>query len=136
MKKPANYISVEIINEKLRKHLNNSYFKEIQVPNKINEAKQLKKERKILVDKIYNSFWKTICIKFQYEYKKKHSDIIIKRKDVDDINFLACKFYLDDTLLEELKRFKRKNDKLRTVKIVESNKQYKLEFLKYFKDIF
>ena len=39
----------------LKKHLNNQYLKEIQVPN-IEEAKYLKEERALLVNKIYTSF--------------------------------------------------------------------------------
>ncbi|MDW8802472.1 hypothetical protein P8V03_15085 [Clostridium sp. A1-XYC3] len=132
--KLANDKTVKVIEDQLRKHLTNTYFKEIQVPNII-EAKPLKKEREKLVKKIYNSFWKTICKELKYVYHEKHKDIQIKSKDVDDIICLAATFYLEDGLLNELRDFKMKNDKVRLVKIYKENGSYKEEFQKYLKNI-
>ncbi|NLZ35707.1 MAG: hypothetical protein GX889_12575 [Clostridiales bacterium] len=117
----------------LKKHLNNQYLKEIQVPN-IEEAKYLKEERALLVNKIYTSFWKKICEVFGYEYKDKHDEIIINRNDVNNIHFLVDSFYLEDDLLKEFKRFKIKNDRMRTLKIEKNNEENKLRFINYIKN--
>lgn len=114
--------------------MNNTYFKEIQVPN-INEGKSLKKERTEIVKEIYNSFWQKICTKFHYEYNEEYEKIRIQAKDVDGIVYLAANFYLEEPILQRLEDFKVKNDKLRSLRIKKDNKYFKLEFLRYFKDI-
>lgn len=130
----ANSISVELIDSELKKHLNNTYFKEIQVPN-INEAKILKKERAKLTKEIYDSFWKMICFQFHYEYKDKHSEIIINKVDVDDINFFSANFYLDDILHDKLQKFKANNDRFRSIKVQKDNKYFKEKLQKYIKEV-
>lgn len=132
--KLANERSIKVIEDELKKHLTNTYFKEIQVPN-IVEAKKLKKERAELVKEIHNLFWQTICERFQYNYYESHKDILIKSKDVNDIIYLASTFYLNDKILQKLMEFKMKNDRLRIVKIDKENEDYKGKFLRYFNDI-
>ena len=43
-------------------------------------------------------------------------------------------FYLEDDLLKEFKRFKIKNDRMRTLKIEKNNEENKLRFINYIKN--